>query len=194
MTNSSLNRFNNLFRVLVPISFVLIISLGGVSIQKTKNVKVSFYPLGEFHLEVRNEQGEPVEGAVLNVFEKNTKNLAFNFPIDNYHTENDLISNKQGMIIAVHIPHGLEIGRICHDVFWLYLVCSSYEPNFDFEISASGYQNIKFSTDVMFYNSDYANQSNGNVTLPLPHFKDKWLEVPIFKQIFILKDKNIFQN
>jgi hypothetical protein len=180
-------RLNNKVFILFLFVVTFIISLGMISAKTTESVEVSFYTLGEYHLYIQNENGEPIEEAVLNVFEKNTNNLAFKFPVDNYSAENDLVSNKEGTIIAVHIPKGFEMGRGCYNLFWVHAICSPYEPDFYFKISADGYQSIQFPINTLFDNPAYDSQSNGNVTLPLPNFKNKWLEVPIYELTFTMK-------
>lgn len=176
---------NKLATLVVVVTFF--ISLGIISAKTTESVNVGFYHHGEYHLNIRNKKGEPIEGAVLNVFEKNTKNFAFYFPIDNYRIENGLTSNKEGSIIAVHIPFGIEKGRVCRKLFWLYSICSAYTPGFDLEVSADGYQSIKFSADTLFYNPAYNSQSNGHINLPHPDIKDVWVETPIYHLTFTLE-------
>lgn len=173
--------------VVIILVVALLISLGIISAKTTESVQVGFYNLGEFHLDIRDEKGEPIEGAVLNVFDKNTKNFAFYFPVDNYQVENGLASNKEGTIIAIHIPYGFEKGHVCRKMFWLYSICSSYTPDFDFEVSADGYQSIKFNTNTLFYSPMYDNQSNGHVDFPHPNIKGVWVETPIYRLTFKLK-------
>ena len=141
------------------------------------------FPAGEYHLKVQNENGIPISGAILNAFEDGTENLAFEYPLDNYSTEGDLISDEQGAIVVLHKPRGFEFGGSCWNLFWVYPICSD-SPKFDFQISADGYKTIKFTTDELFAPA-YDDRSNGKTTVTLENGEN--LQISVYELTFILK-------
>lgn len=141
------------------------------------------FPPGEYHLKIENEQGDPVEGARLSIFDE-TKNFAFEYPIDNYLSDGNLISDKQGIIVALHLPRGFEFGGSCFNILWVIPICSG-SPEFDGQISADGYQSIRFSLQELF-DLAYDEKSIGTTSVVLEI--GETVELPIYEKIFILKN------
>lgn len=141
------------------------------------------FPAGEYQLRIQDENGTPIKGAILNVFEMGTNNFAFEYPIDNYVSEGDLVSDEQGIIVALHKPRGFEFGGTCWDLYWVFPVCSD-GPEFDFQISADGYQSIHFSTNDLFEPA-YNDRHVGNTTIELGSGES--LRIPVFELMFTLE-------
>ncbi len=142
-----------------------------------------FFPSGEYHIKITNQANEPVEGAILNVFEGGTQKPAFEYPIDNYVSDNDLKSNELGLIIALHRPRGFEFGGTC----WAFLVfiqkCTD-GPRYDFEITADGYKTVKYS-EAILYIPVYSNMDNATTSVILDNGQEA--ELPIFEINIVLK-------
>ena len=141
------------------------------------------FPSGEYRLRIQAENGMPVQGAILQVFEGGTKNAAFEYPIDNYVSVGNLISDEHGVIVALHTPGGFEFGGTCWNAFWIFPVCSG-GPEYDFQISADGYETIKFSTTDLFEPA-YHDRSSGNTTVTLERGEN--VQIPIYELVFTLE-------
>jgi len=165
------------------LTLVLIISLGWISSIQTFLIWDGLFPPGEYHLQVQNEAGDPIEGAALKVFDAITKDLAFGYPIDNYLSNSHLASNEQGVIVVLHKPGGIEFGGTCWNLFWIFPICSS-SPEYEGEISADGYQTTRFSLDKLF-DLAYRKKAVGSTSVTLEH--GKIVEMPIYEIIFTLK-------
>ena len=161
----------------------LLACLGLVSFMTSMGIWDGLYPAGEYRLKIQDENGTPINGATLNVLEGRTKNVAFEYPIDNYFSEGDLVSDEQGVIVALHKPRGFEFGGTCWNLFWIFPVCSD-GPEFDFQISAAGYKSIKFSTDDLFEPA-YNGRSSGNTKVELANGES--LRIPVYELMFTLE-------
>ena len=188
MANSSRNtplRRVNSGCLLIPIVLALIL-LAVSRAMNSPGSPVSYwegrFPSGEFHLKIRDENGDPIPGAALNVFDHKTQNLSFNDLIYNYGSYNSLISDGEGTIVVWSI-HDIGFGGTCWKRFWIYTVCSE-GPQYDFAISAEGYKILWFSTEELFapaYNdmeigTAFATTVGGEV-----------VELPVYELLFVLK-------
>jgi hypothetical protein len=168
----------------VAVIIVIVLFLGLVSIGSTAGTGEGTLPLGEFHLKIVNQNGDPVSGAVLNIFEKNTQVSAFGFPVNNHKSSNDLISNEDGVIIASHIPEGFEFGADCFRLFWVFPMCDGGAPQFDFQVSANGYKNLVFSNADLFEPA-YNDQSSKNIRVTIE--TGETINVPVYELMFTLE-------
>ena len=140
------------------------------------------YPSGEYHLKIENELGYPIKGATLSVFDE-TENFALEYPIDNYLSADDLISDEQGVIVALHRPRGFEFGGSCLYAFWIFPMCSG-SPKYEGQISAEGYKTIIFSLQRLF-DVAYNGEEIGTASVLLEI--DETVEIPIYEIYFTLK-------
>jgi hypothetical protein len=98
------------------------------------------FPGGEFTLRVQDSAGQPVVGAVLNVYSENGSTPSLGYPFDNYLAENGLVSNSEGEIALLHIARGIEFGGGGWYLFWVFpMGGTSSSPEYRCEISANGY-------------------------------------------------------
>src|SRR5687767_6387785 len=82
---------------IAAIVVILISILACISGATTFGIWDGLFPAGEYHLKVRSENGQPIKGAILNVFNSGTSNFSYKYPVDNYISDHDLISNEQGI-------------------------------------------------------------------------------------------------
>lgn len=134
----------------VILLLILVCTLACASFRNTFIIWEGFFPAGEYHLNIRNQTGEPIPGAILHVYEEGTRTPAFEYPIDNYLKDDDLISNAQGQIIALHKNRGLEFGGSEWKLFWIIPMGLGCCPQYDCEIIAQGYKPLKFSIKRLF--------------------------------------------
>ena len=111
------------------------------------------FPSGEFRLNIRDSTGAPIQGATLHVYEKGTRNPAFEYPIDNYLSGHDLTSDEQGQIVAVREYGGVGFGGFGFQLFWTIPIITP-APDYDCEITATGYKPIKFSIWRLFESNE----------------------------------------
>ena len=170
--------------LVAAVLFVMIMGcVAFASFRTTFGLWDGMFPSGEYHLRIQDESGMPVQGAILQVFEGGTKNAAFEYPIDNYVSVGNLISDEHGVIVALHKPSGFEFGGSCWNVFWIFPICSG-GPEYDFQISADGYETIKFSTKDLFEPA-YHDRSSGNTTVRLERGEN--VQIPIYELVFTLE-------
>ncbi|HEY9711808.1 MAG TPA: hypothetical protein V6D48_26605 [Oculatellaceae cyanobacterium] len=188
MANSSFatssQRSSKTYRLLISGTLAMIllcIILGVISSSSPTTVWDGAFPAGEFHLKIRNENGDPIPGAALNVLDRSTKNLSFYYPIDNYVSYNSLSSDEQGMITAVHLFDGFEFGGSCWELFWIYPMCSG-APEYDFAISADGYETLWLGTDEFF--APAHNQMEIGTSSVVEH--GEVVELPVYELLFVL--------
>jgi len=146
------------------------------------------FPSGEFHLQIQNQAGAPIEGAKLNIYQGVTQKYSFKYPFDNYQSENSLISNKAGEIILTHMPRGLEFGGSGWLLFWVIPINMS-SPKFDCEITANGYKTVKFSTQQIFETAYNAYKNNENVPEKIVKINEDEFTLAIYQQSIVLKEK-----
>jgi hypothetical protein len=170
--------------LVAAVLFVMIMGcVAFASFRTTFGLWDGMFPSGEYHLKIQDKSGRPINGATLKVFEGGTKNVAFEYPIDNYLSEGGLVSNEQGVIVVLHKPRGFEFGGTCWNLYWVFAMCSD-GPEFDFQISADGYETIKFST-TDFFEPAYHNRSSGNTTVTLERGEN--VQIQIYELVFTLE-------
>jgi hypothetical protein len=184
MNQSSTSKRPKKIGCTIAIVIAIVLFIGFVSIGTTSGVGEGTLPLGEFHLKIVNENGDPVRGAVLNIFEKRTKEAAFGFPVNNHKSSGDLISNEEGVIIASHIPEGFEFAASCFRLFWVFPMCDGGAPQFDFQISANGYKNLVFSNADLFEPA-YNDKSSKNIRVTIE--TGEKINVPVYELMFTLE-------
>jgi|GEM_PF-3427749 len=148
--NRSLKRLGCLLSILL--AFILL--LGVVSLSTSFYRWDGAFPGGEFYIHVQNHLGEPVTGAILNIYQKNRTTPSFGYPFDNYVSGQSLISDSTGEIVVLHIPRGIEFGGGGSYLFWVIPIGESYVPDFRCEISADGYKLRIFPVSLIFNVSD----------------------------------------
>ena len=130
------------------------------SYMTTSIIRDGGFPSGEFRLDVRDPQGEPVKGAVLRVYRGGTRELAFDYPLDNHVANRDLVSDESGRITAMRKYGGLQFGGQAWRLFWV-IPMGAKAPEFDCEITAEGFKPLKFGVVRLFgsphkYYEDFA--------------------------------------
>ena len=158
-------------------------TFGVISSRSIISVWDGLFPAGEFHLKVRNENGEPIPDAVLYVLDRRTKDLSFYYPIDNYISVNSLVSNDEGTFIALHFFQGFEFGGSCWELFWVYPMCSK-APKYDFAISADEYKTLRFLTDEFF--APARNDMDVGTASVIVE-KVEVVDPPVYELLFVLK-------
>ena len=138
------------------------------------------FPSGEYHLRILNQSGEPIDGAILNIYQG--KSQAFEYPFDNYLSENGLVSNEMGEIVITHAPRGLEFGGSGWLLFWV-IPINMGSPKFSCEITASGYKPLRFSVRQVFETS----YNNSNAPKKTVQINGNEVELRVFEQTVILK-------
>jgi hypothetical protein len=162
---------------------ILLITFGCSTHQEPSSFWDGAFPASEFHIRIQSNRSNPIQGAVMSVFASGMTNWAFGYPIDNYLSNRDLISDEQGMIIAIHEPQGIEFGGPC----WEYLVfferCSD-DPKYDGQISADGYETLKFSLNELLFKPGTEKLKIGTTSFTFEN--GEVAEIPIYEITFTL--------
>src|SRR5262249_41225056 len=101
------------------------------------------FPAGEFRLNIRNTNGQPVKGAILRVYHGGTRGDAFEYPLNNYLSDQMPVSDDNGRMIALQQHRGLQFGGFSWDLFWI-IPIGAKPPKYDCEITADGYRPLGF--------------------------------------------------
>jgi len=107
------------------------------------------FPPGEIRISLRDNQGDPVDGAVLRVYHKGTRDLAFEYPLENHVDASGLVSDDRGRITAIKTDGGTEFGGHSWELFWI-IPFADEAPEYDCEIIAEGFQPLKFKLRRLF--------------------------------------------
>jgi hypothetical protein len=142
------------------------------------------FPSGEFHLDVRDPLGMPVQAAVLRVYRAGTEELAFDYPLDNHVATRELASDKSGRITAIRKHGGLQFGGHEWDLFWIIRIGEGKVPKYNCEITAAGFKPLKFGLGRLF-ESPHQSYSDFPKTKLTVHGEE--IEVPIYEHIFTLE-------
>ena len=129
--------------IVSSILIVLLLVLAFASIETTGVIWDGGFPSAEFRLIVLDENSQPIQGAILHVYEHKKRELAFKYPLDNYTSDRDLVSDKDGSIVTFHVSRGMEFGGLDWKLFWIFPIGRG-APEFDCEITAAGYKSYKF--------------------------------------------------
>ena len=92
---------------------------------------------------------QPVEGAVLNVYRSGTQDLAAEYPLDDHVTGSELVSDGMGRIVVLRRYGGLQFGGHAWKLFW-FIRMGAQAPKFDCEITAEGFEPIRFPLNRLF--------------------------------------------
>src|SRR5208283_2470808 len=93
----------------------VVLALAALASYITTSVHLlSCLPAGEVRLKVIDRNGQPVKGAVLRVYQEGSRDLAYEYPLDNHLPGQDLTSNDSGVIVAIrkHSP------QFCVHAWW----------------------------------------------------------------------------
>jgi hypothetical protein len=142
------------------------------------------FPAGEYHLRITNKMNKPIQGARLQIYESETQDPAFEYPVDNYRSDAALLSDEAGLMIVIHKPRGFEFGGSCQHFLIVFTKCDK-TPHYDFVISADGYKTIRFSDEVI-YNLDRTRDATGSSKVILENGQKE--EIPIFELVYVLKE------
>jgi len=140
------------------------------------------FPSGEFRLDIRNPEGLPVKGAVLRIFHGGTRDLAFKYPLDNHLADQELISDEKGRITGIREHGGLQFGGHAWQLFWI-IPIGAKGPQYDCEITADGYQPLKFPVRRLFESPHMYYEDFPKATLKV---KGKEIELPVYAHTFTL--------
>ena len=163
--------------------FGLILFLGFLSYVTTSVLWDGGFPSGEFRLDVVDSSGQPVEGAVLNVYRGGTSELAEEYPLDNHITGLELVSNERGRIVVLRRYDGTQFGGQAWDLFWL-IRMGVQAPKFDCKITAEGFKSLSFPVNRMF---DSPHEYYKNFPKTTIQEDGESIELPIYEHTFTLE-------
>ncbi|MBK9924550.1 MAG: hypothetical protein IPP66_04585 [Anaerolineales bacterium] len=172
-------------RYILVASFALVLVLTFASYITTAVFWDGAFPSGEYHLQILNEAGDPVKGATLNIYQGKT--LAFEYPFDNYLSENTLISNDEGEIVLTHLPRGLEFGGSGWDLFWIIPIRMG-GPKFTCQIDAEGYKTYRFSSQQIF-DTAYEAYNNDSVPRKTIQINGNEVKIMILEKMIMLEKR-----
>ncbi|HEX3315626.1 MAG TPA: hypothetical protein VHR72_12075 [Gemmataceae bacterium] len=107
------------------------------------------FPAGEFHLSLRDGAGKPVEGASFRVYEGGSRNLAFEYPIENHLAGKTLESDSKGEIVLLRTNGDCQFGGRSWRLFWVIPMGAS-APKYDCEVTADRLKSLRFSIWDLF--------------------------------------------
>ena len=131
---------------------ILVAVVGSLALASSLTTSIIWdggFPAGEFRLNVRDREGQPVKGAVLRVYRGGTRDLAFEYPLDNHVAGRDLVSDENGRITAIRKRGGLQFGGHAWQLFWV-IPMGAKAPEYDCEITAEGFKPLKFRVWRLF--------------------------------------------
>ncbi len=190
-TSEELNKGARQKRIFVTVllaSFVIVLVLSVASYVSTQVMWDGMFPSGEYHLLVQDQAGNPVEGAFLNIYAGKSAKHAFEYPFDNYLSENSLASNAKGEIVVTHLPRGFEFGGSGWHLFWVIPV-NIGAPEFTCQISADGYKTLKFPDEQIFDEAYNAYKNDENVPEKKVQINGREFTLAIYEQSVTLKEK-----
>jgi hypothetical protein len=82
------------------------------------------------------------------------------------------------------VPKGFEFGGTCWDLFRIFPECSGGSPEYEGEISASGYKTFRFSVQQIF---DLAHAVNNTGSTSILLGNGEKVGMPIYQMSFVLK-------
>ncbi len=141
------------------------------------------FPAGEFRVNVRDPDGKPIKGASLRVYRGGTRNLAFNYPLDNHLDGQGLVSDENGRITAVRLEGGLQFGGKVRYLFGVIPIKEGEAPKYDCEITAEGFQPLKVRINELFksphtFDKDFSKTESDA--------DGKRIELPVYEHTFTL--------
>jgi hypothetical protein len=141
------------------------------------------FPSGEFRLNLRDPEGKPVKGAVLCVYRGGTRDLAFEYPLDNHVAAQELVSDESGRITAIRKRGGLQFGGHAWLLFWV-IPMGAKAPEYDCEITAQGFKPVKFRVWKLFESPHKYYEDFPKTKVKVD---GKEFELPIYEHAFTLE-------
>ena len=141
------------------------------------------FPAGEVRVTVQGSAGQPIPGAIFRIYERKTRNQAFQYPITNAIAGKQLVSDQSGRIVLIQDREGLQFGGFAFLLFWC-IPIGDRAPQYDCEIEASGYKPAKFDLWRLF-DSPYTSYKDFPKTKIVVHGREE--EVPVYEQKFVLE-------
>jgi hypothetical protein len=141
------------------------------------------FPSGEIRLKVRDSSGQPVKGAVLRVYDRGTRDLAFKYPLDNHLPDRKLVSDDGGRITAIRSRGGLQFGGHAWALFWVFPI-GAQAPEYDCEISAEGFKPLKFDAWRLFESPPIPYEDSLKTILEVD---GEEIELKIYEHAFVLE-------
>lgn len=169
-------------------SGLVIFVLAIVSLCSTFAIGEGAFPDGEFHLQIKDLAGKPIQGAVLNIYKGGGKEHAFGFPFYNYSSENSLVSNVDGEIIVTHIARGMEFGGPILRLFWI-IPIGSETPRFTCQVTAEGYRPYRFSSEQLFKIARDAHDDDQVEPMNTIQVDGIDFRIKTFEKLIVLKEK-----
>jgi len=163
--------------------FTVVIVVWGLLAPTSTGVWDGAFPPGEFHIVIEDPDGKPIPGAVFHVFGRGNS-LAYDYPIDNHSSSHELVSNEQGIIVALHKPQGIEFGGGCYVYFWFYEKCSE-GPEYFGQITADGYHDKDFSINELIFKPAYEEKTESVNSIVLENGEE--LEIPVYTITIVLE-------
>lgn len=171
--------------VIAFLVLAILMVIGGLLTPTSSGMWDGAFPSGEFHILIKNADGQPIPGAVLNVLGREN-GFAYGYPFDNYSSNSELVSDEQGLIIALHEYQDIEFGGRCTEYFWVYTKCSD-GPEYFGQIAADGYQVKDFSINELIFQPAYE-EAVARLNSPALESIDE-NEMPVHKIIIVLENE-----
>lgn len=145
------------------------------------------FPGGEYRLRVRDGSGQPIAGAVLNVYSQGGGVPSYGYPFDNYTSADSLASDAGGEIPLLHIGRGIEFGGGGWYLFWIFPMGGSMDaPEYRIEITAAGYKTFTLPGSGIFEAAYSAVQP---VPTRVVEFEGESFSVPVYEISIVMNGK-----
>jgi hypothetical protein len=141
------------------------------------------FPSGEFRVNLRDPDGKPIQGAILRVYRGGTRDLAFDYPLDNHVPGQDLITDEEGRLAAIRTNDWLQFGGHAWRLFWL-IPLGAKAPQYDCEITRVGFKPRTFRIGRLF-ESPHRYHKDFPKTKRIANGKE--IELPIYEHTFTLE-------
>ena len=165
------------------LAFAAVIVAWGFLTPTSTGIWDGAFPSGEYQILVENTDSKPIPGAVFHVFGRENS-FAYDYPFDNYSSSSDLVSNEQGLIIALHKFQDVEFSGSCHEYFWFYKKCSD-GPEYFGQITADGYKVKDFSINELIF-QPAIEETAASVKSIVPENGEE-MEIPVYKITIVLE-------
>jgi hypothetical protein len=114
------------------------------------------FPAGEFRISVVNDEGKPIPGAVLRVFQLGPRRSAGNYPLVEHSEANGIVAGPDGVILCHQMREGLQFGGTAWYLFWFIPMGEHSGPSYELEFTGDGYDKATLSDEWLFYEDRYA--------------------------------------
>ena len=144
-------------KIYIPLIAIFVLVLAVVSMQTTFALWDGSFPSAEFRISVTDENGTPISGAKLSVYERTgflglDRKLSYGFPLDQFKKNSQLVSSPDGIIKASHVGQDVEKGGFVFDLFWI-IPIGFGERDFVVRVDAPDYR----PQEIAFYEQLYSN-------------------------------------